>query len=158
VSSVLNKPTLFSNTGICHGPRLGYTIDPDVIKAVTNEPALANLILKTITVLLILHPIAAGLAFLTLLPVVASCCVYHPAPWIISLVLSIMSGLVSSIVFAADLALVIVARRQLKRDSAVNITISFGNGVWMVLVGMVFTWIAMILLSARVCNCCGTRR
>jgi SUR7/PalI family len=154
---VLNKPTLFRNTGECVGPRLGYTIDPEIIRAVTNEPGLANLILKTITVLLISHPIAAGLAFLTLLPVVASCCVYHPAPWIISLVLSIMSGLMSSIVFAADLALVIVARHQLKRDSAVNITIRFGNGVWMVLVGMVFTWIAMILLSARVCNCCGNR-
>jgi SUR7/PalI family len=149
---------LFTNTGNCLGPQLGYTIDPETIRVVTDEPDLANLILKGITVLLVLHPVAAGLAFLTLLPVIASCCVYHFAPWIISLVLSVATGLVSTIVFAADLTLVIVARHKIKRDSAVHVTLSFGNGVWMVLVGMIFTWIAMILLSARVCGCCATRR
>ncbi|KAI0254435.1 actin cortical patch SUR7/pH-response regulator pali [Lactifluus subvellereus] len=158
VTSVLNKPTLFTNTGRCLGPQLGYTIDPEIIRAVTNEPDLANLILKSITVLLVLHPIAAGLAFLTLLPVIASCCVFHAAPWNFSLVLSVATAIVSSIVFAADLALVIVARHKLKNDSAFNVTLSFGNGVWMVLVGMLFTWVAMILLSARICGCCGLGR
>jgi len=158
VTSVLNRPTLLANNGRCLGPQLGYTIDPEIIKAVTNEPDLANLILKGITVLLVLHPIAAGLAFLTLLPVIASCCVYHAAPWVISLMLSVATAIVSSIVFAADLALVIVARHKIKSDSAVNVTLSFGNGVWMVLVGMLFTWVAMVLLSARICGCCGLGR
>jgi hypothetical protein len=157
-SSALNKPSFFGNNGECFGPRLGYTVDPQIIAVVTNEPELANLILKVLTILLVLHPIAAGLAFLTLIPVIASCCVFHTAPWIISLVLSVATTIISTIVFAADLALVLVARHKLREQHTVNVTISFGNGVWIVLVSTFFTWVAMILLSARVCYCCGFGR
>jgi len=149
----LNRPTFFDNNGECVGPQLGYTIDPTFIAGATNEPELADLILKVLTILLVLHPIAAGLAFLTALPVAASCCVFHRAPWIISLVLSIATAIMSTIVFAADLALVLVARHKLKEQSTFNVTIDFGNGIWIVLVSMLFTWIALFLLSARVCGC-----
>ena len=142
----------------CVGPQLGYTIDPQTIAVITNETDLADVILKGLTILLVLHPVAAGLALLTLLPVTASCLVYHKLPWIISLVLSVPTAIVSSIVFAADLALVIVARDKIKGYSALNISINFGNGVWMVLVSTLFTWIAMVLLSARVCRCFGFAR
>jgi len=158
VTSALNRPTFFTNDGRCVGPRLGYTIDPTLLAAVTDEPNLANFILKALTVLLVLHPVAAALAFLTLLPVIASCCVFHTAPWVISLVLSVATAIVSTLVFAADLGLVIVARHKLKNQHTVNVTIGFGNGVWIVLVGMLFTWVALILLSARVCRCCGFGR
>jgi hypothetical protein len=155
---VLDQPTFFGNDGECVGPQLGYTVDPKFIEVVTNEPELADIILKVLTVLLVLHPIAAGLAFLTLLPVIASCCVYHHAPWIISLVLSVPTAIISTIVFAADLALVIVAKHKLKEQHTVNLTISYGNGVWIVLVSTFFTWVAMFLLAARVCYCCGFGR
>jgi len=142
----------------CVGPQLGYTIDPQTIAVITNEPDLANIILKGLTILLVLHPIAAGLALLTLLPVTASCLVYHKLPWIISLVLSVPTAIVSTIVFAADLALIAVARNKIKDYKALNISIDYGNGVWMVLVSMVYTWIALVLLSARVCRCFGFGR
>ncbi|KAI0261267.1 SUR7/PalI family-domain-containing protein [Gloeopeniophorella convolvens] len=157
-TSDLNKPTLFSNTGDCVGPQLGYTIDDSTISLVTDDTTFAHLVLKGLTVLLVLHPIAAGLAFLTLFPVIASCCVYHFFPWIMSLVLSVVTAIISTIVFAADLALVIVARDKVKDQSVVNVTVDFGNGVWMVLVGTVLTWLAMIMLAARLCRCCGYRR
>lgn len=137
---------------------MGYTIDPTYIAGVTNEPELADLILKVLTILLVLHPIAAGLAFLTVLPIIASCCVFHRAPWIISLVLSVATAIMSTVVFAADLALTIVARHKLKGQHTVNVTLSFGNGVWIVLVSMLFTWVALVLLSARVCGCFGFGR
>jgi len=158
ITSALNKPTAFTNNGECIGPQLGYTIDAKLLAAVTNEPDLANLILKALTILLILHPIAAFLAFLTALPVITSGCDCHPAPWVISLVLSVPTAIVSTIVFAVDLAVVIVARSKIKNVRAANnLTISFGNGMWIVLVGMLFTWIALVLLSAWVCNRRGLR-
>ncbi|KAI9441459.1 actin cortical patch SUR7/pH-response regulator pali [Lactarius indigo] len=149
---------LSGSTGECIGPQLGYTIDPQTIAVVTDEQDLANLILKGLSVLLILHPIAAGLALLTLIPVTASCFVYHHLPWIISLVLSVPTAIASTVVFAADLALVIVARQKVKDHPTLNVSIDFGNGVWMVLVSTLFTWIAMVLLAARLCRCCGFGR
>jgi hypothetical protein len=154
----LDRPTFFTNNGRCVGPQVGYKIDPTYIAGVTNEPQLANIILKALTVLLVLHPIAAVLAFLTVLPVATSCFVFHRAPWIISLILSIATAIMSTIVFAADLALVLFARHKLKAQKTYNVTIDFGNGVWIVLVSMLFTWVALILLSARVCGCCGFGR
>jgi hypothetical protein len=154
----LNKPTLFENNGECIGPQLGYTIDPTYIKGVTDQPDLANLILKALTILLVLHPIAAGLAFLTALPVIVSHFVFHRAPWIISLILSIATAIISTIVFGADLALTLVARHKLSEQHTVNVTIEFGNAVWIVLVSMLFTWAALVLLSARLCGCFGFER
>ncbi|KAH9006361.1 SUR7/PalI family-domain-containing protein [Lactarius hatsudake] len=149
---------LSGSAGECIGPQLGYTINPQTIAVVTNEQDLADLILKGLTVLLILHPIAAGLALLTLIPVTASCFIYHQLPWIISLVLSVPTAIASTVVFATDLALIIVARQKVKDHSTLNISVDFGNGVWMVLVSALFTWIAMVLLAARVCRCCGFGR
>ncbi|KAI9465928.1 actin cortical patch SUR7/pH-response regulator pali [Lactarius psammicola] len=149
---------LSGSTGECIGPQLGYSIDPQTIAVVTDEQNLADLILKGLTFLLVLHPVAAGLALLTLLPVTASCFVYHHLPWIISLVLSVPTAIVSTVVFGADLALVIVAKNKVKDNSTLNVSIDFGNGVWMVLVSALFTWIAMVLLAARVCRCCGFGR
>jgi len=145
-------------TSECLGPQLGYTIDPQTIAVVTNEPDLAGLILKGLTILLVLHPIAAGLALLTLLPVTASCFVYHQFPWIVSLVLSVPTAIVSTVVLVADLALVMVAKHKLKERPAIHVSIDFGNGVWLALVSTIFTWIAMVLLAARLCHCCRFRR
>lgn len=39
-----------------------------------------------------------------------------------------------------------------------NISIDWGNAVWMMLVGVIFTWTAVFLLSARACYCCGVSR
>ncbi|KAN0130163.1 SUR7/PalI family domain containing protein [Lactarius tabidus] len=142
----------------CIGPQLGYTVNPLTIEVVTKDTEVADVILKGLTILLVLHPVAAGLTFLTLVPVTASCFVYHKLPWIISLVLSVPTAIVSTVVFAVDLALVIVARSKIKDVSAIHISIDFGNGIWMVLVSTLFTWAAMILLSARVCRCCGFGR
>jgi len=142
----------------CVGPQLGYTLNSQTIEVITNQTELVDIILKGLTILLVLHPIAAGLALLTLMPVAASCLVYHKLPWILSLVLSVPTAIVSTVVFAADLALVIVARNKATDYSAIHLSIDFGNGVWMVLVSTLFTWIAMVLLSARVCRCFGFGR
>lgn len=78
---------------------------------------------------------------------------------IASLVFAIITALLSTIVFAIDLAVVIVVKNQLPNlGSSIKLAADFGNGVWMVLTAVILTWAAVILLSARACYCCGIRR
>ncbi|KAA1470406.1 hypothetical protein DENSPDRAFT_836190 [Dentipellis sp. KUC8613] len=159
ITSPLNPPTAFTNNGDCLGPMLGYTLDPSILSFLTNnQQELVNIVEKGITVLLVLHPVAAGLSLLTLLPILLTCCIYHNLTWILSLVSCIVTAIVSSVVLAADLALVIIARDRLKGTEFANLGVDFGNGVWMVLAGVAVTWLCVILLSARVCRCCGYGR
>ncbi|KAH9177549.1 hypothetical protein EDB89DRAFT_2112071 [Lactarius sanguifluus] len=137
----------FGVWGFC-ATRSGYTINPQTIAVVTDEEGLADLILKGLT--------ASRCSRSS--PVTASCCMYRKLPWIISLVLSVPTAITSTIVCAADLALIITARQRVKDHPTLNVSIDFGNGVWMVLVSALFTWIAMVLLAARVCRCCGFGR
>ncbi|KAI0061031.1 hypothetical protein BV25DRAFT_1806512 [Artomyces pyxidatus] len=158
VTSALNPPTFFTNNGDCYGPQLGYTISPDIIALLTSDTTDVQIVLKGLTILLVLHPVASGLALLTLLPIALTCCVFHPAPWIISLILSIVTAIVSSVVLAADLALVIVARDRLKDIAVAHLTADWGNGVWLVVAAVALSWLSVVFVSARVCGCCGYGR
>jgi hypothetical protein len=82
---------------------------------------------------------------------------FHNVPWIIALIVCIINAVVSTVVLAADIALVLVARSRLASVTQVDLTINWGNGVWMVLAAVVCTWISLILLSVTVCRCCGRR-
>ncbi|KAI0310858.1 actin cortical patch SUR7/pH-response regulator pali [Amylostereum chailletii] len=158
VNGPLNTAGIFTNNGDCQGPQLGYTLDSDIFQILAGTSTEVNLVLRGLTVLLILHPIAAGLALLTFLPVLLSCCMFRNAPWIFSLIFSILTVIVSSITLAADIALVLVARDRLKDFSLLSLSVNWGPGVWMVLAGVVCAWLSMILVSVKVCRCYGSRR
>ncbi|TFK50975.1 hypothetical protein OE88DRAFT_1712838 [Heliocybe sulcata] len=158
-TSVLNPPTWFTNPGDCVGPQLGYRVDNSTtlgqdILLLTGYPDIVNAITETLTVILVLHPVVAGLSL-----VVASTSLFLESHVMstLSLVIAIITALLSSLVFAIDLALVIVAMNVVKGITIGNFSITFGNAVWMVLAGMVLTWAGVIALSARVCYCCGVR-
>ncbi|KAK7691753.1 hypothetical protein QCA50_005154 [Cerrena zonata] len=153
-SSNLNLPTVFENDGSCTSPRLGYDIPEDLL-ALTGHPELANSVLKGLTVLLVLHPVCAGLAFLGMFTslFLASHCMS-----ILSLLITVVTAIVSSVVLAADLALTIVARDRVSNLTSGIVTVGWGNGVWMVVAGVACTWFSVILLSAVACRCCGYRK
>jgi hypothetical protein len=119
------------------------------------SPTLAQAVEKGLLVILVLHPIAGGLA--TLGFIWSLFLASHPAA-IFSLFIAIVTAIVASVVFAIDLALVIVARNEISSLPAFHLAVDWGNAVWMVLVAVVMTWLAVISLSARVCYCCGVRR
>ena len=152
----MNPPTALANSGDCIGPQLGYTIEPAILALAGGKDTI-TVVLKAVTILLVFHPFAAGFSLLALLPIIISCCVYHNAPWVISLVSTIAAALVSSVVLAADLALVIVARNRLKKTSIGNFDVGFGNGVWMILAAVTVSWLCVVILSVKVCRC-GERR
>ncbi|KAJ7147467.1 actin cortical patch SUR7/pH-response regulator pali [Mycena crocata] len=154
-SSALNQPTFFTNTGKCFGPMLGYEVPNEIISLTGISSELVQAVLKGLLVILILHPIAAGLSFLTL---ISSLFLASHGLSILALVLSLITALVTSVVFAVDLALVIVAKSRVKQINTLQFAIQWGNAPWMGLTAAILTWLAVITLSARACYCFGVRK
>ncbi|KAK0486235.1 hypothetical protein IW261DRAFT_1454450 [Armillaria novae-zelandiae] len=149
-TSALNPPSWWTNDGECFGPKLGYDIPSSITSLVGVDAALVQVALKGLLVVLILHLVAAGLSLAALIPAM---CLGSHALAIVALVISIITALLGTIVFGVDLALSLP-----NLSSQIDLGIDFGNGIWMVLVAVVLTWVAVITLSARACYCCGVRR
>jgi len=130
---------------------VGYKI-PQTIINISGYPQLAEAVLEGLTVLLILHPIVAALSFIG-----ASTSLFLDthAMLIISLVSTTLNSFLSSIVLAADLAIIIIAKDRIPGLTGGNFDIEWGNGTWMVLIGVVLSWLGVVLLSIPVCGCCG---
>lgn len=133
-------------------------------------------ITHALTVVLILHPVVAGLAFAVLL---TSLLLRSHGISILALVFAIITSLAGSVVLAIDLALVVIARNKVPDATdgehsllkwrhemgsfthgmiSDQFSVGWGNGVWMVLAAVVCSWISVIVLSVRACVCCGVRR
>lgn len=117
------------------------------------SPAITTTVLKALLVVLILHPIAAGLSFLTL---VASLFLASHSFSILALILSAVTAILNTLVFAIDIAIVILVRDKLPSIDN-GFAVQWGNAPWMTLAAVILTWAAMIALSARACYCCGVR-
>jgi len=152
VSSALSNN---HGTGKCFGPKLGYDVPDQFAEAIKVSPAIIQVVQKGLIAILILHPIAAGLATLSF---ISSLFLTSHAFSIVSLIITIVTALVSSIVLAVDIALVVVADSRVENLGDLRVNVSFGNAVWMILVAVALTWGAVISLSARACYCLGVRR
>jgi len=137
--------------GLCYGPSVGYRI-PDSVLQVTGYAQLAQAILEGLTVLLILHVIVAALSFTG---AITSLYLESHGIHIISLIITIVNTILSSVIFAVDLAINIVARGKVPALTGANLDVVWGNGMWLILVGVVLSWLGLILLSIPVCGCCG---
>ncbi|ESK97266.1 hypothetical protein Moror_17831 [Moniliophthora roreri MCA 2997] len=154
--------TLDTSDSVCYGPRLGYLsyLDENLITTQLlqrfglTEPIILA-VLKSLLTVLILHLVAAGFAFVGLVP--ALFLASHGLT-ILSLVLTVVTALLTTIVFVIDLVVVLTVKNQLPKLTNNGIGVEFGNAVWMVLGAMLGAWLAVIFLSARACYCCGVRR
>ncbi|KAJ7644094.1 hypothetical protein FB45DRAFT_896889 [Roridomyces roridus] len=154
-TSVLNAPTFFANNGECFGPMLGYTIPADIVALTDISQGVINAVSQVLLFVLVLHPIAAGLSFITLF---SSLFLASHGLTILSLVLAIITAMVTTAVFGIDLALVLVAKSQLPSlEGELQLGVQWGNAPWMGLAAAVLTWMAVIALSARACYCMGVR-
>ncbi|KAJ3848890.1 hypothetical protein EV368DRAFT_67894 [Lentinula lateritia] len=77
---------------------------------------------------------------------------------ILSLVLTVITAILSSVVFAVDAVVAEVAKSKIPALTSGDLTVGVGNAVWMVLGALIASWLGVILLSARACFCCGVRR
>ena len=135
---------------------LGYNVSSLIdLSEAGISPGIVSVVENVLLVVLVLHPVSAGLAFLSL---ISSLFLASHAFSIVTLILTIINALVATLSMAIDLALVLVARSRLPSLGTFSIAIDFGNGVWMVVTGVILTWIGVILMSARACYCLGVRR
>ncbi|KAF9228504.1 hypothetical protein BS17DRAFT_342007 [Gyrodon lividus] len=142
--------------GVCYGPQLGYTIPASLLSDVGLSQELANVAETTLLLLLALHLVAAGLSTIIF---ILSLFLHSHTVAIIALIIAIVTAIIGSVVFAADVALVIAVKDNINSlFSGADFSVQFGNGVWMVMTALILTWIAVVVLSARACYCCGVRR
>lgn len=132
---------------------MGYKI-PESVLQVTGYQSLADAVLKVVTAFLVLHAVVAGLSFIG---AITSLFLESRAMHIISLIFTIINTFLSSIVFAADLAVNIIAKNRVPGLTQGGLVVQWGNGVWLALVGVILSWLGIVLLSIPVCSCCGLR-
>lgn len=150
-----DSSTLGSTPDLCFGPMLGYDVPEYFSAALKVSQSLVQAVEKGLLAILILHPIAAGLATASFL---TSLFLASHAFSIFSLILTIITAVLSSVLFVIDLVLVLVANANVKNLRDLKVSVSFGNAVWLILVAVVFCWAAVITLSARACFCMGVRK
>lgn len=134
---------------------LGYDIPQSLSDLAGVSPAVVGVVEQSLLAVLVLHPIVAGISFLDFVP---SFFLGIHVVAILTLVIAIVAAIAGTVVFAIDLALVIIARDRLTDSISYNLEISFGPAIWLVLTSVIMTWLAVVFLSARVCYCCGVRR
>ena len=135
---------------------LGYHVSSFIdLNEAGISPDIVAVIEDALLVVLVLHPVSAGLALLSLL---FSLFLASHAFSIFTLILTIINALVATVSMVIDLTLVLVARSRLPSLGTFSITIDFGNAVWMTVTGVILTWIGVGLLSARACYCLGVGR
>ena len=135
---------------------LGYNVSSFIdLNDVGISPDIVTIVEDALFVVLVLHPVSAGLALLSL---IFSLFLASHVFSIFTLVLTIINALVATVSLAIDLALVLVARSRLPSLGILSIVIDFGNGVWITVTGVILTWIGVILLSVRACYCLDVRR
>ncbi|KAH6914025.1 hypothetical protein BKA70DRAFT_651750 [Coprinopsis sp. MPI-PUGE-AT-0042] len=137
---------------ICVGPQLGYDIPPEFAQYLTYPPEIIQAVQGSLTLILVLHPVSTALVFLSAF---TSLCLGSHAWSIVVLVISVIAGVIASVSLAIDIALVVTVRDYLAQIEGITLVVEFGNLVWMAIAGVVLVWLAIVLLSARVCYCCG---
>lgn len=141
----------------CYGPQLGYTVPTSILSVVGLSSELANVAETTLLIILVLYLVSAALSTVAF---VLSLFLRSHLITIIALLVSIITAVVSTVAFAANVALVVGVRDNI--DSlfpGTDFVVSFGNGLCMVLAAVSLAWIAVIMLSAqRYCRCGVSRR
>lgn len=140
----------------CYGLQLGYTVPTSILSLVGFSSKLANVANPTLLTILVLHLVNAALSTVAL---VLSLLLRSHLITTIGLIVATITAVVSTAVFAANVALVVGVRNNV--DSlfpGCDFAVSFGNGLWMVLAAVLLAWIAVIMLSAQRCLCCSASR
>ncbi|KAF8610207.1 hypothetical protein BDV93DRAFT_540074 [Ceratobasidium sp. AG-I] len=137
-----------TQAGHCSRSKLGYSVDNQLLNTLGLDN-LDDIMARGLTFVLVLHPIACGLAFLAL--VFALMLLFRPARLAsaMALVFSVLAAIVATVAFAIDIALTTVAKNKVSNATDGNLKVTYGAVPWMTLGAMVALW------GAAVAACCG---
>ncbi|KAF9483887.1 pali-domain-containing protein [Pholiota conissans] len=140
----------------CSKTHLGYTFDSTVANAL-NAQELQSIISRTTTGALVLHPIVAALAFVTLL---TSLFILRRGsngtsrlPSLITTGIGALTAFLTTVVFLIDVIFVAVVRHRVSDATDGKITLVWGNAVWMVLGAAIALWLSTLGACTGVFAC-----
>lgn len=121
---------------------------------------IANILVGSLTYVLIVHPIACFLTLLTAIPSIVR--IFHPTfpiyVEVCTLLLCIVPALVTTVIFVVDIVLVIIAQQRIDDATGGTLVLHWGPAAWMTGVAALCLWLGIIGLSAQACGCCGLWR
>ncbi|KAH7923506.1 pali-domain-containing protein [Leucogyrophana mollusca] len=143
----------------CSPIKLGFTFDSTIADAL-HASDIENALSRTLTAVLVLHPLACGFTFLALL--VSLYTLYRGHSYtsgtgalpsrtisICALATTLLSAFLTILVFLIDAILVDVVRNKVYSDSDGALTLTWGNAVWMALGATIAVWIALMREEIR---------
>ncbi|KAL5490299.1 hypothetical protein ACEPAI_5132 [Sanghuangporus weigelae] len=141
----------FDRAAQCSHPHLGFTFDRTVQNAlqIAGIDNISDDVTRSVTTALVIHPIACGLAFLAL--ILAIFMLSSSTPRLgtrvcsgATLAASILSALLTTIVFLIDVIFVAVVRNKLNDEFDGQVRATWGTGTWMVLAAAVLMWLSCV--------------
>ncbi|KAJ1309837.1 hypothetical protein OPQ81_006602 [Rhizoctonia solani] len=137
-----------SRPAYCSRTRLGYDVDSQLLQLLGLDN-LGDIFSRGLTFILVLHPIACGLAFLAL--VFALMLLFRPARLAsaMALIFSVLAAIVATVAFAIDIAVISIAKNKVSNATDGNLKVTYGAVPWMTLGAMIALW------AATVGACCG---
>jgi len=124
--------------------------------ALTGHPEITQVAVQVLVVVLVLHPVVAGLTFLAFMCAIPGARVR--ACEIFTLVVTIISAVVSTIALGVVFGLIGVLKDNIGPLTDNEFAVSFGNCPWLVLTATILLWGAVVETSLVACNCCGLGR
>ncbi|THH01992.1 hypothetical protein EW145_g6820 [Phellinidium pouzarii] len=132
-------------SGKCSKAHLGYTLDSTVTNAL-GIGKISNTLSRSLTAVLVLHPITCGLTFVML--VVSLFLLARPTPRRLcaglSLSVSILAAAVTTAVFLIDVIFVAVVRDKLDKQTKGGVKATWGNATWMMLAATILLWASCV--------------
>ncbi|WVQ78845.1 hypothetical protein IAT38_000936 [Cryptococcus sp. DSM 104549] len=133
----------YSDNAACTHPKVGYTFYDRFLGLDDRDSTKA--IVKGLAGALLLNPIAAGLAGISLITSFFAWFCASRAWEIITFLTLLLSSFAAWIAFWLDLAIVLVARARIKKYTDGLVVGHFGNAVWIGLAGAVCLSVAICL-------------
>ncbi|KIY50955.1 hypothetical protein FISHEDRAFT_38043 [Fistulina hepatica ATCC 64428] len=165
---IINRIWLFRLNGSVSEKVLGVSADADTsvtfgvwgycTSAVTLSGATTGMSSSTISTVtssaLVLHPIACGIVFATMISSLFMFVKRHErAASICTLVWAALSATITTAAFLVDIIFCALVKLNMKNDTDGDITVKYGNINWMVLAAMIALWVCVVTLSIGVCGC-----